>query len=78
MKKTPYVEKLAEQFPSSRIFCHYLGKFCLDSASYTKSSNNSFVEMEKINQVGQILAFFDNGSVKCLIKVSKVVRVVED
>ena len=75
--RTNFTQELSEQFPSARIFCRYRNAFLLDSKCYARGSANSFVEIETTpNTVGQILAFYDNGSVNCLVKVYEVVEVI--
>ena len=59
---TTYLEELLQQFPSARVFCRYWGKHRLDSESYARGCNNSFVEIGNENRkVEQILTFYDNG-----------------
>ena len=76
--KTSSVELLAEQFPSARVFCRHWGKFMLDSACYSRSTSNSFVAIGKApEKIGQILAFFDNGTVNCFVRVYKILETLE-
>ena len=64
--KTNCTQELSEQFPSARVFSRYRDAFLLDSKCYARGSANSFVEIEITpNTVGQMLAFYDNGSINC-------------
>ena len=65
---------LVDQFPSAKIFCQYDGKFLLDCACYSRSTSNSYVEIGKDSKVGQLIAFYDDGTVRCLIRVLKILE----
>ena len=62
---------------SSRQLESLLRKLLLGFNFYARTFITVFVEIEKTNQVRQTLAFYKNGSVKCIIKVFRIGDIFE-
>ena len=64
-----------QEIPSARVIFLYWVKSRLNSEIYARGYSNSFVEIGNKNKTnGQILTFYDNNSIDCLIKLFKNVR----